>query len=334
LLKPCSNKIDRAIASKIWHASCDDKCTHRLQNLAYEGFVTAEYTTEVAFRGAGAPSVDLRRRIFPSTKVDGQPLGFGRGLPVLVNWALGFKCDCPDKTEAWSLAFPVVYYKRPVTNWAPHKDKERTSGVNDHNGGSSLSSTVKRHLKNLESLNPRQRSHAAGELGKYKEARDHVVPALIKSLEEDVNTYVRTAAAESLGYLGDERATFPLMDALRDSCSFVRRAAAIALGQLHAKEAQVALLHALDDSNYYVRRAAVNAIGKLEIPDLGNALVPLLDTDDPRVRRTTITALQRLGYHEAVPALIEMLSAYLEQPSKRDLPVVKTLVIALGKIDI
>ena len=241
---------------------------------------------------------------------------------------------CSRRSETWSLARPVVYFECLVTNQAPHKANERTSGVNDHDGVSSLSSTVKRHLKNLSSLNPRQRSHAAGELGKCKDedARDHVLPVLIKALQEDVNTYVRTAAAESLGYLGDERAIFPLMDALRDSCSFVRRAAAIALGQLHAKEAQVALLHALEDSNYYVRRAAINAIGKLGVTDLGNVLVPLLDIQDPRIRRTTITALQRLGYHEAVPALMEMLNTYLEEPSQRDLPVVKTLVVALGKL--
>jgi HEAT repeat protein len=158
------------------------------------------------------------------------------------------------------------------------------------------------------------------------------VPALIEALTEDVNTYVRTAAAESLGHLGDERAIFPLMDALQDSCSFVRRAAAIALGQLHAKEAQVALLHALEDSNFYVRRAAINAIGKLGIPDLGKVLLPLLELDDARMRRTTVTALRRLGTQEAIPPMIEMLDAYLEAPAKRDLPVVKTLVVALGKM--
>jgi hypothetical protein len=50
----------------------------------------AQWSWEVAFRGADAPSVDVGRRIFPFTKVDGQPLGFGRGLSVLVNWALDF----------------------------------------------------------------------------------------------------------------------------------------------------------------------------------------------------------------------------------------------------
>jgi hypothetical protein len=34
----------------------------------------------------GAPSVDLRRRVFPSAEADRQPLGLGSGLTVLVNW--------------------------------------------------------------------------------------------------------------------------------------------------------------------------------------------------------------------------------------------------------
>jgi len=204
--------------------------------------------------------------------------------------------------------------------------------VSKHEDTQSLPPAVKRHLKNLQSPNPRQRSHAAGELGKHQAYKEHIVPALIQALQEDVNTYVRTAAAESLGHLGDERAIFPLMDALHDACSFVRRAAAISLGQLRAKEAQVALLHALDDENYYVRRAAVNAIGKLGIPDLGNVLLPLLDLNDPRMRRTVITALRRLEYHEAIPVLVEMLQTYLKAPTERDLPVVKTLVVALGKL--
>ena len=37
--------------------------------------------------GSG-PGVDLRRRVFPSAQADGQPLGFGRGLPV-GRWPLG-----------------------------------------------------------------------------------------------------------------------------------------------------------------------------------------------------------------------------------------------------
>ncbi len=234
---------------------------------------------------------------------------------------------------SWSSMF-LWYTYSAWSRTEPHTkvESERICGVNEYEDTQLLPRTVKRHLTNLKSLNPRQRSHAASELGKCREYSSQIVPHLTDALNEDVNTYVRTAAAESLGYLGDERATFPLMDALRDSCSFVRRAAAISLGQLHAKEAQVALLHALDDSNYYVRRAAINAIGKLDIPDLGHVLLPLLDTDDPRIRRTTITALCRLGAQEAVPPMIAMLDEYLEAPAKRDLPVVKTLVVALGKL--
>jgi HEAT repeat protein len=98
---------------------------------------------------------------------------------------------------------------------------------------------------------------------------DEAYLGLVERLQEDVNTYVRSAAAEALGRIGDPRAIFPLVDALRDSSSFVRRAAAIALGQMQAKEAQGAMIRALEDPNFYVRRAAINALGKLGIPDLG-----------------------------------------------------------------
>ena len=186
------------------------------------------------------------------------------------------------------------------------------------------------HIDNLNSPNPRQRSQAAQELGRLK--ADYAVPNLITLLKEDVNTYVRSAAAEALGHIGKSDAIFPLMDALHDPCSFVRRAAAIALGQMQAKEAQGALLNALDDGNFYVRRAAINAIGKLGIPDMSAVLLPLLSTPDPRIRRTVIIALRRLNAQEAAPQMVEMLKTYLAAPSQRDLPVVKTLVVALGDL--
>ena len=193
-----------------------------------------------------------------------------------------------------------------------------------------VSPAVRRCIENLESPNPRQRSQAAGELGESRVVE--AVPALIRVLDEDVNTYVRTAVAEALGHIGDPQAIFPLVDAMRDPSSFVRRAAAIALGQLEAKEAQVALIHALDDPNLYVRRAAINAIGKLGINDLGKVLLARLDTNDPRMRRTIITALRRLKTRDAVPAMVAMLETYMNEPGPRDLPVVKTLVIALGDL--
>jgi HEAT repeat protein len=203
--------------------------------------------------------------------------------------------------------------------------------VSFNNTSSSRSAVIDRYIENLESPNPRLRSQAAEDLGKL--AAPEAVPELIRHLHEDVNTYVRSSIAEALGRIGDTRAIFPLMDALRDSCSFVRRAAAIALGQMQAKQAQGALLRALDDPNFYVRRAAINAVGKLDIPDLGPMLVPLLDTPDPRIRRTVTIAIRRLEAGAAIPKMIEVLETYLLEPNQRDLPVVKTLVVALGELD-
>lgn len=189
---------------------------------------------------------------------------------------------------------------------------------------------IERHIKNLQDQNPRQRSQSAYELGELRAFA--AVPALIQALQEDVNTYVRSAVAESLGRIGAPEAIFPLMDALRDNSSFVRRAAAISLGQMQAKQAQMALLQALDDQNFYVRRAAINAIGKLGVNDLGPLLLPYLENQDPRIQRTTITALRRLGTAEAIDTLAGMLAVYQTSPNPHDLPLVKSLVIALGDL--
>ncbi len=189
---------------------------------------------------------------------------------------------------------------------------------------------IRRCIENLNSPNPRQRSHTVQELGQLRAAE--AVPDLITLLQDDLNTYVRSAAAEALGHIGDVAAVYPLMDALHDPCTFVRRAAVISLGQLQAKEAQGALLQALNDPNFYVRRATINAIGKLEVQDMGAVLLPLLNTPDPRIRRTVITALRRLNYRAAIPHLIAMLDTYLVSPLPRDLPIVKILVMALADL--
>ncbi len=195
---------------------------------------------------------------------------------------------------------------------------------------SDRSGAVERCIENLESPNPRLRSQAVEDLGKL--GAQESVPEIVEHLQEDVNTYVRSACAEALGRIGDARAIFPLMDALRDPCSFVRRAAAIGLGQMQAKEAQGALLRTLEDSNFYVRRAAINAVGKLGLPDLGSMLAPFLETPDPRIRRTAIIALRRLEAADTVPDMVAILESYLLNPDQRDLPVVKTLVSALGEL--
>ncbi|MBN1876058.1 MAG: HEAT repeat domain-containing protein [Anaerolineae bacterium] len=202
--------------------------------------------------------------------------------------------------------------------------------MEQNNQQEKLSLLAKKCIDNLGNPNPRQRSQAAQELGKLGVTA--AVPALIETLKYDVNTYVRTACAEALGHIGDIKAIFPLIDAMHDSCSFVRRSAAIALGQLQAKESQGVLLQALEDPNFYVRRAAINAIGKLGISDMGALLLPLLDTSDPRIQRTVITAMRRLQTQEGVPQMVHMLEAYMEYPSPRDLPIVKSLVITLGDL--
>lgn len=75
----------------------------------------------------------------------------------------------------------------------------------------------------------RQVARILGELGDSR-----AIPALIAVLKDDYcnnwNYMTKVYAAKALGQLRDERATYPLIDALTDSESEVRRTAAWALG--------------------------------------------------------------------------------------------------------
>jgi len=92
---------------------------------------------------------------------------------------------------------------------------------------------------------------------KMEAAKD--VNGLIKALK-DSDRWIRRAAAEALGGIGDARAVEPLIQALKDRDVDVRKAAANALGKF-GKPAVRPLIRALKDMD--VRKAAAGVLQKL-----------------------------------------------------------------------
>ena len=88
------------------------------------------------------------------------------------------------------------------------------------------------------------------------------VEPLIAALKDE-NEYVRQAAAEVLGKIGDARAVEPLIAALKDESFSVRAAAARALGEIKDPRAVEPLIAALKDESFSVRRAAAEALVSL-----------------------------------------------------------------------
>jgi HEAT repeat protein len=111
----------------------------------------------------------------------------------------------------------------------------------------------------------------------------------------DSRGYVRRASAEALGWIKDLAALDPLISALRQDEHFgVRLEAAWALGQLGDGRAVYPLVEALKDQDANVRRSAVEALARLHDPMAREPLERLLMDEDLGVRLAAREALSYL----------------------------------------
>lgn len=119
----------------------------------------------------------------------------------------------------------------------------------------------------------KQIARILGELGDTR-----AIPALIAVLKDDDcnnwNYMTKVCAAKALGQLGNEQATYPLIDALSNLHSEVRQMVVWALGQIQDKRAAKPLINALQDSDSQVREAAREALAQLvsKFSDLGDII--------------------------------------------------------------
>jgi hypothetical protein len=130
------------------------------------------------------------------------------------------------------------------------------------------------------------------------------IQRLIELLHDD-NHYIREAAADSLGRIGDASTAPALIEALKDENQYVRESVAQALGSIGDVTVIPALIEALSDSCYKVnnqaRQGLIN-IGSASVP----ALVELLKDGD---RDELINATQTLGKIGDVGATPSLLNA-------------------------
>ncbi len=132
------------------------------------------------------------------------------------------------------------------------------------------------------------------------------LPVLVQALG-DPDPYVREAACQGLGYLGDERAAAPLGKSLRDPDPYVRKRAASALVLVPGQAAMAELNDAaLKDSNAEVRRYAVEAVGRINDPTAVQILIAATKDPSEPVRRYAATELGRRQATEALDALIAL----------------------------
>ena len=104
--------------------------------------------------------------------------------------------------------------------------------------------------------------------------------------------YVRLAAVQELGALGDPRAAEPLAASLNDRTASVRRGRRAGAGRARRSRAVGPLCALLDDKHPGVRLAAVRALGALGDP---RAAVPLAAALKDPTLGVRLAAVQVLG---------------------------------------
>jgi HEAT repeat protein len=89
------------------------------------------------------------------------------------------------------------------------------------------------------------------------------VEGLTRELQSD-DKWIRIAAADALGNIGDQKALDPLAQLLFDKDHDVRFATVVALGKLGGPMAEKSLVGACKDANCYVRMAAEEALSHMK----------------------------------------------------------------------
>lgn len=178
---------------------------------------------------------------------------------------------------------------------------------------SSTTITTDAALRDLSSPRERARIAAASALaGAEASRRAEVCEALIRALD-DTSAEVRSAAALSVGDLGDGGATEALVARLDDGAPSVRQCAAIALGRLKAEGAFSALAEKLADGPPDLRFQAATSLVEIDPERAVAPLIQALSDPDSEVVGAAALALGSTGD----PRATEPLVAQLGHPAKR-----------------
>src|SRR3989441_6265022 len=133
-----------------------------------------------------------------------------------------------------------------------------------------------------------------------------VVNALIARLKDE-NAGVRSAAAHSLGQLGDPRAVQPLIVVLADSDAEVRSAAVDALANLEDPRAIGPIAGLLQDPVADAKHNALSALSHWEQGVPSAPVVALLDDPDADVRHEAVDLLEHLHARSAGSAIARLI---------------------------
>lgn len=119
----------------------------------------------------------------------------------------------------------------------------------------------------------------------------------------DENQSYQTRAIESLGRIGDQRATGPLIDLLSRAEPEIAYVIVRALGKLRDPMAVDPLIRCLDSPDRWLRQGAAWALGEIGDPKAVEPLIGHLADSREKVRSEIAQAIGKLGDDDAVAGL-------------------------------
>ncbi len=146
----------------------------------------------------------------------------------------------------------------------------------------------------------------------------HLVAVLLRVLEQDRDSMVRVAAAESLGMIGDVMAVPALIHALNDRSPLVRGWAASSLAEFPGSRSTEALHERLGlEKRHFVRANILFALISLGESDLLSSLISELRSRNGQVRCATTNMLAELANVANSLMIVDALDACLRRERLR-----------------
>jgi len=136
---------------------------------------------------------------------------------------------------------------------------------------------------------------------------DKATEPLIHVLKND-DDIVRKLTVEALGNIKDKKAVVPLSKLLKDESKQVRAETAFALGEIGDKKAVAPLVKALYHNDFYIKSYVAEALGKIGDKRAVQPLIKTLKVNKGFVRWFAAEALGRLGEPEAIDYLEHLIN--------------------------
>ncbi|MBN2284368.1 MAG: HEAT repeat domain-containing protein [Deltaproteobacteria bacterium] len=192
-------------------------------------------------------------------------------------------------------------------HWKPQNDRERIDHLIAKGDWEAVSAEGKgaagRLVDLLNDRDPSVRSAAALSLGSIGDG--DALPALMEALA-DRDCTVRQAAVEALGLLADPRAVPALIGAMKDRSCDVREKSAPAFARIgeHAVEPLIAVL---EENNRYLNEGVLDSLGQIGDPRAVEPVIGTLGDTDKKIRISAARALGEIRDRQAVVPLVEAL---------------------------